>query len=399
MNNVQAVNNYVPDYLVAPGEILEDYLEYSWLTQTALAKRTGLSKKTINEIVKAKSAITAETALKFERTLGRPAHFWSGLERQYQEDKTRLADKIRMESYLNWLDNFPVNDMAKLGWIEKSRDKIRQLEAVLRFFAVASPTQWESIWGRELQVAFRKKEKAKENAGVISVWLRQGEILAQNQPCQQFDKQGFQNSLDEIRKLTTIKEPSVFVPKLKALCSAAGVAIVFVPALPKLGIHGATRWLHDKPMMQLSLHLKTNDHLWFTIFHEACHIIRHGRKELFIEGSPLDNETETESEANAFAQDKLVPSAPLNQFLANLDFTQPESRTVRPNMKLVPHAASVRPSLPQIEHFANSIGIAPGIVVGRLQHDKVLPMNAGNHLKVRYEWNHQEMQGAEPRKG
>jgi addiction module HigA family antidote len=97
MNNVQTVNNYVPDYLVAPGEILQDYLEHSGLTQTSLAERAGLSKKTINEIIKAKSAITAETALKFERTLGRPAHFWSSLERQYQEDKTRLADKIRME--------------------------------------------------------------------------------------------------------------------------------------------------------------------------------------------------------------------------------------------------------------------------------------------------------------
>jgi addiction module HigA family antidote len=105
MNNMQMVNKYVPDYLVAPGEILKDYLECSGLTQTSLAERTGLSKKTINEIIKAKSTITAETALKFECTLGRPAHFWSGLERQYQEDKTRLADKIQMESCLHWLDN------------------------------------------------------------------------------------------------------------------------------------------------------------------------------------------------------------------------------------------------------------------------------------------------------
>jgi addiction module HigA family antidote len=353
--------NYIPDYLVTPGEILEDYLEDSRLTQTSLAERTGLSKKTINEIIKAKSAITAETALKFERTLGRPAHCWSGLERQYQEDKTRLADKIRMESFLHWLDNFPVNDMAKFGWIEKFKDKISQLEAVLRFFAVASPTQWESIWGRELQVAFRKKESAKENTGVISAWLRRGEILAQNQPCQQFDKQKFQNSLDEIRKLT-IEEPAEFVPKLQALCSVVGVAVVFVPALPKLGIYGATRWLNDKPVMQLSLYLKTNDHLWFTIFHEACHIIKHGRKELFIEGYGLDNETE--NEANAFARDKLIPPAQLNQLFA----------------------FGSRPSLPQIDRFAKSIGIAPGIVVGRLQHDKALPMSVGNHLKARYEW-------------
>ena len=92
MNNMQTVSEYAPDYLVTPGEVLDEYLEFKGITQASLADRTGLSKKTINEIVKAKSAITAETALKFERTLGRPAHFWSNLERQYQEDKMRLAD-------------------------------------------------------------------------------------------------------------------------------------------------------------------------------------------------------------------------------------------------------------------------------------------------------------------
>jgi len=95
MNNMQTANKYVPDYLVTPGEALEDYLGYAGITQAALADRTGLSKKTINKIIKGKSAITAEIALKFKRILGRPAHFWSNLERQYQEDKVRLADKMQ----------------------------------------------------------------------------------------------------------------------------------------------------------------------------------------------------------------------------------------------------------------------------------------------------------------
>ena len=87
---MQTVNKYVPDYLVTPGEVLKDYLRYAGITQTALADQTGLSKKMINEIVKAKSTITSEIALMLERTLGRPAHFWSNLERHYQEDKARL---------------------------------------------------------------------------------------------------------------------------------------------------------------------------------------------------------------------------------------------------------------------------------------------------------------------
>ena len=63
------------------------------------------------------------------------------------------------------------------------------------------------------------------------------------------------------------------MPKLQGRCAAAGVAVVFVPALPKTGVSGATRWLHpQKAIIQLSLRYKSNDHLWFTFFHEAGHI-------------------------------------------------------------------------------------------------------------------------------
>jgi addiction module HigA family antidote len=359
---MQTVNKYVPDYLVTPGAVLEDYLEYAGLTQVSLAERTGLSKKTINEIVKAKSAITAETALKLERTLGRPAHFWSNLERQYQDDKTRLADKIRLEEDLHWLEIFPVNEMTKLGWIEKCKTKTQQLDALLRFFAVASVERWETMWTRELQAAFRKIENSQKDTALISAWLRRGEILAQEQQCARFDKQKFRNSLTEIRKLT-IEETDTFVPKLESICAASGVAVVFVPALRGLGIYGATRRLSDKYVMQLSLYGKTNDQLWFTIFHEACHIIHHSQGELYIEGKGLENKNE--KEADIFACDFLIPPEKLSHFLASVVY---------------------KPTIPQIKRFAASIGIAPGIVVGRLQHDRILPMSWGNDLKVRYKW-------------
>jgi len=365
MNKILTVNEYVPDYLVTPGEILEEHLEYAGLSQASLAERTGLSKKTINEIVKAKSAITAETALKFERTLGRPAHFWSNLERQYQEDIIRLEDKKKLEEDLHWLDIFPVKEMSAKDWIEPFKEKTQQLIALLQFFAIASPVQWEKIWIRELQAAFRKTEKSKKDIAIISAWLRKGEIDAQEQQCAKYDKQMFQKSLCEIRKLTLEDEdPNVFVPKLKSICSAAGVAVVFVPALRNLGIYGATRRYNDKYIMQLSLFRKSNDEMWFTIFHEACHIIYHSRDELFFEGKGIDNQKSKEDEANIYASNLLIPQEQLSHFLTS----------------------GLTPTIPQIKRFASSIGIAPGIVVGRLQHDGILKRNCGNDLKVRYEW-------------
>ena len=91
MNNFQKINEYVPDYLVAPGEVLEEYLEYAGISQSLFAKQIGLSEKIIDGIIKAKTAIKVETALRFECSLGRPAHFWLNLEQQYQEEKVRLG--------------------------------------------------------------------------------------------------------------------------------------------------------------------------------------------------------------------------------------------------------------------------------------------------------------------
>ena len=116
--------------------------------------------------------------------------------------------------------------------------------------------------------------------------------------------------------------------------------------------------------MQLSLYGKSNDQLWFTIFHEACHIIKHSRRELYIEGKGLENEKAKEDEADVFARDILIPPDELSNFLA-----------------LAPV-----PTLTQIKRFASNIGTAPAIVVGRLQHDRILPMSWGNDLKVRYKW-------------
>ncbi len=88
-------NQYVPDYQVTPGEVLQDYLEGLGMTQAELAAWTGLPLKTVNDIIKGKSPITPEIALKLERSLGRPAHFWENLERQSQEDCMRIAEKKR----------------------------------------------------------------------------------------------------------------------------------------------------------------------------------------------------------------------------------------------------------------------------------------------------------------
>ncbi len=86
---------YKPDYAVLPGESLSEVLESLSMTQADLANRMGRPLKTINEIIKGKAAITADTALQLERVLGVPASFWINLERNYREALARKKDQER----------------------------------------------------------------------------------------------------------------------------------------------------------------------------------------------------------------------------------------------------------------------------------------------------------------
>jgi len=355
----EATNSYVPDYAVTPGEVLEEYLDSYGMTQAELADRLGFTKKTVNGIIKGNAPIMPDTALKLERVFSRPAHFWNNLEQQYQEDRARLAEQERLREHLDWLKRVPVTQMVKLSFIQKFKDKLEQLDEVLRFFGVASPGQWRTVWEQH-QVAYRQSQRYEPCAEAVSAWLRQGEIEAQRIDCAPFDKHQFQTVLNEVRALTR-EDPDVFQQRLIELCASVGVAVTFVPDLPKTGVSGATRWLGNKAVIQLSLRYKSNDQLWFTFFHEAGHILKHGRKDIFLEGNGMVGDKE--EEANAFARDKLIPSNAYKQFTQGINIR-----------------------LSDIIAFSNQVGIAPGIVVGRLQHDKLLPITHGNKLKVFYRW-------------
>jgi len=356
-------NQFEPDYAIPPGEILEEELKHRNMSQVELAERTGLAKKTINEIIRAKAPITPQSALKFERVFRLPADYWLNLEKLYQETRARIDEHKRMEKDLKWLRKFPVSKMIEYGWIRKCKTGLEQLNEVLVFLGIASVDQWEVVWSR-LKVAYRKSPSFKAHAEAISAWLRQGEIRAQHVECSPFNAAEFRKALKLIRGLTREPAPKVFAPRLIDHCAKAGVAVVFVPELPGTHVSGATRWLSkDKALIQLGLHYKSDDHLWFTFFHEAGHILLHGKKELFIEGNGMDDGKE--KEANKFASNFLIPVREFNEFVGNGNF-DPDA----------------------IIKFAERLGISPGIVVGQLQYHKWLDYSQRNNLKVRFKWTH-----------
>lgn len=155
--------------------------------------------------------------------------------------------------------------------------------------------------------------------------------------------------------------------KARRLCNEAGVALSLVKPLPKTRLSGAAWWLSSRrAVIALSARHRTDDHLWFSFFHEAAHLLLHSKRNVFVDGAN-GGDDETEAEANEWAANFLVPRKDWQRFIVEGVFT----------------AARVR-------QFAEEQGIAPGVLVGRLQSQGILPRNRLNSLKVRLKWTDEQ---------
>ncbi len=330
------------------------------MTQAELARRTARPVKTVNEIVQGKAAITPETALQFERVLSVPASEWLQREANYREARARAEARARLAQHKDWLRQFPLRELEKLGLIARGHDNVETVESLLQFLGVASPEVWEDQWARP-QVSFRRSKSAELKAAAISSWLRIGEMAARELHCEPFDAGMFRDQLAEIRHL--VREPvERFHQPLVDLSASAGVAVVFVPEIGGIQVFGATRWLTpDKAVIQLSGRYKSDDQFWFTFFHDAGHILLHGKRAAFVDLTNAEG-ADDEAEADAFARDFLVPENELHR-----------------------HMGVGMPTTLEIVDIAAAIGISPGVLVGRLQRDGRLPWSRMNELKRRIE--------------
>ena len=351
------------DLPIPPGEVLEEELETRGMTQKELAARLGRPAQAINEIIKAKKSITPETAIGLGKVLGIDPQFWTNLEVSYHMTLARKREEDMLTASVQWLDEYPIRELIKRGWMKAGRDRSSRLKALMSFLgvAVAEPQAFQKA------VGFRITEAAqhKVSLGALAVWLRKGELDAQEVYTADYDEESFAKALFRVRGMTS-QAPGEFIPAMSALCAEAGVAFCMVQELPKSGANGATRWLTDsKALIQMSIRNKWADIFWFTFFHEACHLLRHRtQRRIVIDGLDADPDVaEIEGEADLFARDFLIAPQDWIDFCADSNFT-PSS----------------------VEEFAQSIGIAPFIVVGRLQKERRIDYNQLTTLKPRYEW-------------
>ena len=80
--------------VVTPGEILaEEFLQPMSLSHRELARRMGVNPMRVNEIVRGKRTITADTAIRLARVLGTSARFWMNLQSNYDLAIAAIASR------------------------------------------------------------------------------------------------------------------------------------------------------------------------------------------------------------------------------------------------------------------------------------------------------------------
>jgi len=352
---------FQPNYAVHPGGTLEEWLEEQGMAQTELASRIDMSTKALNQIIREHKPISQATALKLELVTAIPAKTWNGLQALYSEDAARIAQATDLAAQVEFLKQVPVTAMRKIGLVSApNRDKVAVLREVCNFFGVVDPQAWGRVWHEPIAV-FRRSSVFSERPGATAAWLRMGELVAQKVESEGFDKAALEQILPQLRALTRASHTNAMLMDLQRLCASAGVALVVVPDAFGSRCSGATRWIAGRPLVQLSMRYRHDDQFWFTVFHELGHVLLHGRNELFIDDGPATAERRAyEKQADKFASDLLIPVA--------------DAKRLRQHM-----------SLAEIEAFAAQTGVSAGIVVGRMQHEGLLPRSHGNGLKRQYD--------------
>ena len=361
---------FLPDYdQEHAGAYLSWVLEARGIKKVDFARRCGPTSKTISEIIAGKAPISPETALQFERVLGDSAGYWLQLDARFQLQQARAKERIKSVSAaaMAWAREFPIAEMVKAKFLPSKPKEADLVDTMLRFFGVSSINAFREFWEVRVSPArFKQHNHHEIDQYAVAAWLRQGEILADQIDTAPYDEGNFRVQLDEIRALTRRPWQAIEY-ELVDLCAKAGVALALVPSLKNTGLRGAAFWAHkDKAVIVLSDRGKYEERFWFAFFHEAAHILLHSKKSIFIDQDKTGTEDrDIEREADAYSAEFLVPENAISSFremygeYAN-DLEQEE-----------------------LEDFAEEIGISPGLLLERLQHEDLIVRNSAHNKTLK----------------
>ena len=335
---------------VPPGATIRELLNDRGMSQKEFAARMDMSQKHVSRLVNGEVQLTIDTARKLELVLGVPASFWSKLEAHYRDQLAKVVEENEMDEDIDISKKFPYREMMHHGWIPTTRRPTERVRYLRQFFEVVRLSLVRE--GLVPCVAYRKKTAGEDVA--LWAWAQKARLEARKVTVCPINIALLEEKIPSVRSMT-LQDPEEFCPKLMSTLAECGIALVLLPHLPGTGVQGATFYDGRKIVCAMTVRGKDADRFWFSLFHELGHVIC---GHLSTSQGTTDGQ---EREADCFARDHLIPADAIQPFECAGMFEEED-----------------------ILAFASEVGIAPGIVVGRLQNDRKLRYDQLSWLKEKY---------------
>lgn len=348
---------FVPRWASPTGDTIRDVMAVRGIPEDGFAGLVGMSPAAAADLLAGRAPLEVSVAMALAGTLGSTVQFWMSRDGQYQEDLRRLRDEQAAEAV-------PVKDMVRRGWLPADDDWADRIRLLREFFDVSEDQDLADA-ARSLAAGVRlhRSSAHRLDDGALAAWLRRAEQVTADTRVGPWDPDALTDRLDVLRGLTRRRDICHALDEAGAVLADAGVRLAVVPTPAGCPVSGAAR--RDREgvwQVVLSGRHLSDDHIWFTFFHELGHL--HPGDDGQVCADPTDPDGDpAEREANAFAERVLVPG----EGLAGL------------------HRRS---TLRDVVGAASRLGVSPGIVLGQLQFRGVVAHGGRlERAKRRFEWD------------
>ncbi len=337
---------------VSVGETIKELLEARGWTQKELANRIGFSEKHISKLMDGEVELTNETALKLESIFSVSAKSWLACDAMFRAKKIQALKELADAAEEEIFRLLPYKELVQRKWIEPSSSLSDKIFSCRQYFGVANLTLLPSL-ARNAAICFRQKDDSEKAMYASFSWIQKVRNVALRKSVKAINVRGLAKDCVELRAFTGLPQNEAF-SSLEEFLSQYGIALVILPHLKGSFLHGASEKMGEKIALGLTVRKKDADIFWFSLFHEIGHIcLNHLTKK--------ERTGATEIEADDWAKNALIPPQEYEKFLSRKQFSKVA-----------------------ITNFAKDIGVHPGVVVGRLQNEKIISFKTFNAMKLRY---------------
>ena len=315
-------NLAVPFSAVHPVEVIKEEIKACSMTQKELACRMGIQASNLSRLLKGER-ITLSTAQKLETALGIPAENWIRMQAQYDRDvktiavrnekeKSAIADERMLSCVLNLPELYKRLKISSSLYIQ---EKLEKLEDKLGYPAV-------DIVNKAFisQVHYKNSEDGASDKKNRATWLALAYISSQkNRPEKAFAPGNAQSAARDIASM--VHRGGLKENEIKTILSQHGIAYSVVPGLKRTPIDAVAMQVEGFPAIVTTHRENDMSRLIFNILHELGHIEHHMSSPhpgIFISGDSFLSDPAREKEANAFAQEMLIPKTLWNAMMDSI---------------------------------------------------------------------------------